>query len=132
MMEDVTKKTIRTIETIETIKHNQTMEKTETIAEQSFYISLGERSKEEEKAMLNLMNENHDKHALGISIDDASAEKIKELSQQLLHLNDSGIIKEGAGVLDKETGHIHDANFYLNVLHKNETQVNPGRSSHSA
>jgi hypothetical protein len=129
MMDDVTKKTIRTIETIETIKHNETVEKRETIQEQSFYLSLlNENSKHMEKDILNKLNEDKTKHALGISFDQTMDDTVKVLANELLHINESAIVKEGEGaVLERETGHVHTADYYMARLHGNGTSGEPGR-----
>ena len=118
-MEDVTRKTIRTIETIETIKHNETVDKSETVQEQQFYLSRMDH--EPQQAVLHHLNSDASKQALAIDLAEAGAARVQDLAADLLHLNDSGIVREGAGVLGAEAGHVHGVSFYLALLHSNDS-----------
>ena len=114
-MDDVTRKTIKTIETLETIKHNETVERKEIVQEQSFYLSSINGSADNGQQMLKSLNKDRSKHALGISVNNADEEKA--LASDLLHVNDSAIVREEP--LAEEAGHVHSAHFYLALLHKN-------------
>ena len=122
-MDDVTRKTIKTIETIETIKHNETIEKREIVKEQQFYLSL--LAKDDHPGdMLNMLNKDPVKHAFAISFNETNNKTMAAITMDLLHKNESGLVQEGElGALHRETGHVHDANFYINLLHRNSTKV---------
>ena len=117
LMDDVTRKTIKTIETLETIKHNETVEKKEIVQEQSFYLSSFNGSAANHQQMLKSLNKDGSKHALGISINDVDEERA--LASNLLHENESAIVQKEP--LANETGHVHSAHFYLALLHKNDS-----------
>ena len=122
-MDDVTRKTIKTIETLETIKHNETIEKREIVKEQQFYLSLVAKDDRPED-MLKLINNDPVKHAFAISFNETNNETMNAISTSLLHKNESGLVHDGElGELHRETGHIHDANFYMNLLHRNSTKA---------
>ena len=117
LMDDVTRKTIKTIETLETIKHNETVEKKEIVQEQSFYLSSVNGSAANHEQMLKSLNKDGSKHALGISINDVDEERA--LASNLLHENESAVVQKEP--LANETGHVHSAHFYLALLHKNDS-----------
>ena len=124
LMDDVTRKTIKTIETLETIKHNETVERKEVVQEQSFYLSSINSSADNGQQMLKSLNEDRSKHALGISVNNADEEKA--LASDLLHVNDSAIVHEEP--LAEEAGHVHSAHFYLALLHKNASTLHENGS----
>ena len=117
LMDDVTRKTIKTIETLETIKHNETVEKKEIVQEQSFYLSSFNGSAANHQQMLKSLDKDGSKHALGISINDVDEERA--LASNLLQENESAVVQKEP--LANETGHVHSAHFYLALLHKNDT-----------
>ena len=122
-MDDVTRKTIKTIETIETIKHNETIEKREIVNEQQFYLSLVAKDDHPED-MLQMLNQDPVKHAFAISFNETNPDTMAAITVDLLHNNESGIVQDRElGKLNRETGHIHDANFYMNLLHRNSTRA---------
>ena len=125
LMDDVTRKTIKTIETLETIKHNETVERKEIVQEQSFYLSSINGSADNGQQMLTSLNKDGSKHALGISVNNADEEKA--LAIDLLHVNDSAIVKEEP--LAEEAGHFHSAHFYLALLHKNGSTLHQNGST---
>ena len=119
LMDDVTRKTIKTIETLETIKHNETVERKEIVQEQSFYLSSVNGSDDNRQQMLKSLNKDGSKHALGISVNDD--DEAKALVSDLLHVNDSAIVPEEP--LAEEAGHVHSAHFYLALLHQNRSTL---------
>ena len=125
LMDDVTRKTIKTIETLETIKHNETVEMKEIVQEQSFYLSSVNASADNRQQMLTSLNKDDSKHAIGISVNNEEEEK--SLASDLLHINDSAIFQEEP--LAEETGHVHSAHFYLALLHKNGSTLHQNGSS---
>ena len=125
LMDDVTRKTIKTIETLETIKHNETVERKEIVQEQSFYLSSVNGSDDNRQQMLKSLNKDGSKHALGISVNDD--DEAKALSSDLLHVNDSAIVKDEP--LAEEAGHVHSAHFYLALLHLNGSTLHQNGST---
>ena len=125
LMDDVTRKTIKTIETLETIKHNETVERKEIVQEQSFYLSSVNGSADNRQQMLKSLNKDGSNHALGISVNNDDEEKA--LARDLLHENDSAIVQEEP--LAAEVGHVHSAHFYLALLHKNGSSLHQNGSS---
>ena len=125
LMDDVTRKTIKTIETLETIKHNETVERKEIVQEQSFYLSSVNGSDDNRQQMLKSLNKDGSKHALGISVNDD--DEAKALASDLLHVNDSAIVPEEP--LAEEAGHVHSAHFYLALLHQNGSTLHQNGSS---
>ena len=125
LMDDVTRKTIKTIETLETIKHNETVEMKEIVQEQSFYLSSVNASADNRQQMLTSLNKDDSKHAIGISVNNEEEEK--SLASDLLHINDSAIVQEEP--LAEETGHVHSAHFYLALLHKNGSTLHQNGST---
>ena len=125
LMDDVTRKTIKTIETLETIKHNETVERKEIVQEQSFYLSSINGSADNRQQMLKSLNQDGSKHALGISVNNDDEEKA--LASDLLHVNDSAIVQEEP--LAVETGHVHSAHFYLALLHQNGSTLHQNGST---
>ena len=125
LMDDVTRKTIKTIETLETIKHNETVERKEIVQEQSFYLSSVNGSDDNRQQMLKSLNKDGSKHALGISVNDD--DEAKALASDLLHVNDSAIVPEEP--LAEEAGHVHSAHFYLALLHQNGSTLHQNGST---
>ena len=125
LMDDVTRKTIKTIETLETIKHNETVERQEIVQEQSFYLSSVNGSDDNRQQMLKSLNKDASKHALGISVNNDDEEKA--LAGDLLHVKDSAIVQEEP--LAEEAGHVHSAHFYLALLHQNGSTLHQNGST---
>ena len=125
LMDDVTRKTIKTIETLETIKHNETVERKEIVQEQSFYLSSVNGSDDNRQQMLKSLNKDGSKHALGISVN--NDDEANALASDLLHVNDSAIVPEEP--LAEEAGHVHSAHFYLALLHQNGSTLHQNGST---